>query len=311
MRPRNTIIEPIGREFFDGIMVLLKVAERRSFRLAAQELGLSPSAVGQIVRALEARVGAPLLARTTRRVGLTEAGEKFLPGARQAVHVMEQAMRAAHSLAEDARGKLRLTMPRAVSYLIAPALVADFCTAHPGLDIEIHADDRMVDLVEEGFDAAIRAGELVPKDMVAVRIAPAFSYAVIASPAYLSRHGVPQRPEDLAHHRCIGFRHAGSVGVYRWEFVRGKRQFSLSVGGGIVVNDSHLNIATAVAGGGLAYSARPLVKQMLDSGSVVSVLGGFLPRASGMFVCYPNRAQVLPKLRAFIDFARDRFSDLV
>lgn len=299
------------RGHFDGVVVFLKVAERRSFRVAAEELGLSPSSVGQIVRALEARVGAPLLARTTRRVGLTEAGEKFLPGAREAVRSMDEAARAARSLSESASGTLRLTMPRVVSYALAPPLLADFCTRHPALEVELHADDRMVDLVEEGFDAGIRPGELIARDMVAVRITPAFPFVVVASPDYLAKHGVPSRPEDLARHRCIRFRQAASQGVYRWEFVRGKRSFSLAVSGGIVLNDSHLNVLAALSGGGLAYMALPLVKQHVDDGRLVRVLDRYLPRTSGMFVCYPSRNQALPKLRAFVEFARDRFAHLV
>lgn len=300
-------IGQIDRDHFEGVVVFLRVAERLSFRAAAEELGLSPSAVGQIVRALERRVGAPLLVRTTRRVGLTEAGEQFLRGARLAVQAMGDATHSARTLADVPSGLLRLSVPRAVAYLIVDAVVTEFCRRHPALDVELYADDGVADLVADGFDAGIRFGELVAQDMVAVRLTPPFPFTVVASPDYLEAHGTPRHPEDLSSHRCIRFRQASSHGLYRWEFARDGRNFAVNVDGDLIVNDSRLNVLAAESGAGLAYSAQPLVAGQIADGRLVPVLAPYLPRTEGMFLCYPSRAQSLPKLRAFAEFARNHF----
>lgn len=304
---KNEII-PTDRDLFDGITTFLSVARHKSFRAAADELGLSPSAVGQTIRNLETRLGVALLARTTRRVGLTEAGENYLPHAREAAALMHNASRQLQQLGNQASGTLRLTMPRIVATLIAPDLVRHFCRQYPDLKMEIHSDDRLIDLVEEHFDAALRIGELIAKDMVAVRISPPFPYTVVASPAYLRNHGTPKKLKDLTDHRCICYRQ-GNGGLYRWEFLSGRRRLSLAVDGGLIVNDSQLALIAAEAGDGLAYLAQPLVQESLKRGSLVSVLQRYLPTSDGLFLCYPSRRQALPKLRAFIEFARGHFSE--
>lgn len=293
------------RRHFDGVMVFLRVAELRSFRAAAEELGLSPSAVGHIVRSLEARIGVPLLARTTRRVGLTQAGERFIEGARQARRLLAEATEAARSLAGTPAGTLRLSVSRVVADVLVGPLVRGFCARHPGLDVELCADDRVSDLVGEGFDAGIQLAELVPQDMVAVELLPPFPFVVVASPEYLSRHPAPRRPEDLGAHRCIRFRMADSQGEYRWEFVRRGRPLAVGVGGGVIVNDTLLCLRAALAGGGLAYLAEPVVRAAVRDGRLLRVLDEFMPRSRGLMLCYPSRSQALPKLQAFRAFTRE------
>lgn len=306
---KNDII-PAARDLFDGIPVFLSVARHKSFRLAAEELGLSPSAVGQTIRHLETRLGVALLARTTRRVGLTEAGEQYLPHALEAAKHLQHAEQQLQYLGNHAGGTLRLTMPSILAHLVAPLIIGEFCAQYPDISIEIQGDNRLIDLVEEHFDAAIRMGELIAKDMVAVRISPPFAFTIVASPAYLDRHGTPEKPEDLAAHRTIGYR-LNENKLYRWEFVHGKRRQSLAFHHAIIVNDSQLAHIAAENSGGLAYLARPLVQNAIENGRLVSVLEPYLPQSDGIFLCYADRKQALPKLRAFIDFARERFATLI
>ncbi|MDO5091202.1 MAG: LysR family transcriptional regulator [Cardiobacteriaceae bacterium] len=301
----NDTITPPARDLFDGIAVFLSVARHKSFRAAADELGLSPSAVGQTIRNLEARLGTTLLARTTRRVGLTEAGERFLPQAEEAARLMMSARDTLHDFAGAASGTLRLTMPRVVAGLIAPLLAEHFLPRHPGLALDLDASDRLVDLIAENRDAALRLDDSLEKDMVAVRVSPPFPFVIVASPAYLAAHGTPAEPEDLARHDCLNMRLGDGQGCYRWEFVRGTRRFSMAVPGHIVINDIALGITLARHGAGLLYIARPLVAEALARGELVGVLDDFLPESDGLFLCYPSRRQALPKVQAFSAFVRE------
>lgn len=295
----------IGRDQLDGVIALLRVAERSSFRAAAQELGVSPSAISQTIRGLEARLGVALLTRTTRRVGLTEAGQRFLDRARPAVAEVLAAFDAARSLGEEVTGLLRLTMPRSLVPFLAEPILGEFGSAHPALQIEIFAEDGLSNIVAEGFDAGIRLGELLEADMVAVRLTPPFQFAVVGSPAYFARHGKPQRPEDLHRHACIGTRNTPQGPIYRWEFVDGNRAFDIAVAGPVIVNGGGLNLMAAGMGLGLAYTAMPAVQDQIAAGVLEPVLEAFCPGTPGLFLYYPSRAQALPKLRAFVQFVHD------
>ncbi|OWJ65966.1 LysR family transcriptional regulator [Inquilinus limosus] len=295
----------IERDQLDGVIAVLRVAERRSFRAAAAELGVSPSAISQTIRGLEARLGVALLTRTTRRVGLTEAGQRFLDRARPAVAEILAAFDAAQSLGEAVTGLLRLNMPRALVPFLAEPILAQFGAAHPALQIEIFAEDGLANIVAEGFDAGIRLGELLEADMVAVRLTPPFQFAVVGSPAYFARHGRPQRPEDLHRHACIGTRQSPQGPIYRWEFVEGSRAFDIAVAGPVIVNSGGLNLMAAAMGLGLAYTAAPAAQDQVAAGALEPVLQDFCPGTPGLFLYYPSRAQALPKLRAFIEFVHD------
>ncbi len=302
MRPSFTV----NRDQFDGVIAFLRVAERRSFRAAADELGVSPSALSQIIRSLEKRAGAALLTRTTRRVGLTEAGQRFLEHARPAVAGLMSAFESAEALGEEVTGLLRLNVPRPIIAFMGEAILRDFCTAYPKVQVEIFAEDRLANIVEDGFDAGIRLGELIEADMVAVRLSPPFAYTVVGSPGYFERHGRPARPADLRHHRCIRTRRATSNAIYRWEFLEEGRPFEVSVDGPVIVNDPALNITAAAMGLGLAYAAAPMAQARVEQGQLETALDAFCPGTPGLFLYYPSRAQVLPKLRVFIEFARTR-----
>jgi DNA-binding transcriptional LysR family regulator len=297
---------------FDGIAAFLRVAERRSFRAAAADLGVSPSAVSQTIKALETRIGVALISRTTRSVGLTEAGQRFLDRARPAAEDFAAAVEAARSLGEHPSGLLRITVPRAMVAPVIEPVLADFCHAYPKIEVEIVADSGFVDIVEGGFDAGIRLGESLQTDMIRVRLTPQFHFCVVGTPDYLDRRGRPQRPGELTGHSCIRFRYVHSGVIYRWEFQENGRAFEVAIDGPVIVNEEALTLAMAKRGLGLAYVARPLVADALADGRLEAVLEPFLPLSAGVFLYYPSRAQMLPKLRAFVDFmhsAINRFGD--
>src|SRR6201988_5035392 len=195
----------------DGIETVLAVARHKNFRKAATELGVAPSAVSQAVRALEGRVGAALFLRTTRSVGLTEAGERFLSRAKPAFEELVAASEVARNLGERPAGRLRLTVPRAGVPILLEPLVASFCRAYPEVEVEIAASEELADLAAEGFDAGIRLGQFIAADMVAVRLTKPFPFTIVGSPAYLARCGRPERPDDLRQHACLRLRRSNGA----------------------------------------------------------------------------------------------------
>jgi DNA-binding transcriptional LysR family regulator len=299
----------ISRDVADAIPAFLLVAERRSFRAAAGELGVSPSALSQTIKALEARMGVALLHRTTRSVGLTEAGERLLERARPAFDGLREAIEAARSLGGRPAGLLRINASRGVIASLIRLVLPSFIAAHPEVEVEIYADDGFADIVKGGFDAGFRLGESLEADMTAVRVSPPFRFAIAGSPAYFERRGRPQRPEDLTRHACIRFRQMTSQGIYRWEFMDGNRPLEIAVDGPLIVNDTAPNIAAAVDGIGLCYVAEPLIEELVAERRLEIVLDRFLPTTPGMFMYFPSRSQTMPKLRAFIDHMRQALAD--
>src|ERR1700756_2490491 len=220
----------------DGVEAFLSVARHRSFRRAAAELGVTPSAMSQGVRALEARIGAVLFIRTTRSVSLTEAGERFLSRAKPAFEELVAASEVARELGQRPAGLLRLSVPRAGVPILLEPLIASFCQAYPEVEVEIAASKELVDLAAEGFDAGIRLGQFIAADMVAVRLTPPFPFVVVGSPEYLRRRGRPQRIDDLRQHACLRIRRAnGSIGP--WLFVNGNTPIEAIVSGPLIVRD--------------------------------------------------------------------------
>jgi DNA-binding transcriptional LysR family regulator len=289
----------------DGIIVFTRVAERRSFTAAALELGVTPASISWTIKQLEARVGAPLLARTTRSVGLTEAGRLFLEQVTAGITYVEAAFEAAQSLSEKPRGLLRLSVPFVAQTLIEPMLKG-FADAYPDIELELVFEDRFVDVVGEGYDAGIRVGEMIAEDMVAVRLTHASPRMVVGSPSYFAKRGKPQRPEELEHHACINIRLAGGA-VYRWDFVEstgesGTRPFSMAVKGRFTVNEPGTSLAAAQADIGLAYNIGVVVEPLIRQGRLEACLEDFMPSSPGFFIYFPSRKQMLPKLRAFVDY---------
>jgi DNA-binding transcriptional LysR family regulator len=201
----------VARGVLEGVEAFLRVAARRSFRQAADDLGITPSAISQTIRSLEARLGVALFTRTTRSVGLMEAGERFLERARPAFDEVVAASDAARGLAQRPSGLLRLAVPRAMVPLLLQPVLASFAEAYPDVVVEIVASEELVDLAKNGFDAGVRLGEFIAADMVAVRLTPSFRYAIVASPGYLERSGRPEVPGDLQHHSCVRMRRSSGA----------------------------------------------------------------------------------------------------
>ena len=287
----------------DGVEAFLSVAEHRSFRKAAAQLGVTPSAMSQSVRALEARVGAALFIRTTRSVGLTEAGERFLSRAKPAFEELVAAGEVARDLGQRPTGLLRLSVPRAVVPILLEPLIASFCQAYPEVEVEIAASEELIDLAAEGFDAGIRLGQYIAADMVAVRLTAPFRKVIVGSPAYLARSGPPKRPDDLRHHACLRLRRSdGGLGL--WSLDDNGRALEIAVSGPLIANDFPTMLGAALEGIGLAQVPEPIAAEKVAGGKLVRVLERYAPMVPGVFLYYPGKRQVLPKLRAFIDHVK-------
>lgn len=288
----------------DGIEAFLRVAARRSFSAAALDLGVSPSAISQTIKSLEARVGAPLFMRTTRSVSLTQAGEMFHARAAPAYAGLADAYEAARNLGGRAAGRLRINLMRgAIQPLFAPIL-AGFCDEYPEIELEIFADDGLSDLTAGGFDAGVRMGEMLEADMIAVRLSGPFRFVVVGTPAYFARHGRPQTIADLSQHRCIRLRLTSS-GIAPWSFQVGNREEEKAVTGPVIVNDFGALMVAVRTGVALGMIAEPVVADDIASGALEIALDDYAISSAGLFLYYPSRKQVMPKLRALIDYARD------
>jgi DNA-binding transcriptional LysR family regulator len=295
-------MRPLARvDRFTGLSEFIAVADHASFRAAAAELRVTPAAVSQAIRSLEARLGLPLFQRTTRHVALTEAGVNFLSRVRSATNEIGEALDALAALRERPTGHLRLSVPRIALDLVVLAVVPEFRQAYPDVRVEIDVDDASVDLTAGRFDAGIRIGEFIERDMIAVRITSDFRWSVLGAPSYFAARGRPRSPQDLIRHECIRYRFPTARVVYRWEFLRKGREYSLDPPGGVVVNDHMIMIALARRGLGLAYTADLIAARELASGELEPVLASYLPTRPGLFLYFPAKNQAQPKLRAFID----------
>lgn len=287
-----------------GLTELATVAEKRSFTAAAAQLRVTPSAVSQAVRALEERIGVRLLQRTTRSVGLTEAGARFLAQLKPALEGVRAAFEAAGELRDRPAGTLRLTLPRlGYQQVIAPRL-AEFLDHYPDISLEASIDDALVDVVAHGFDAGLRIGEMLDREMIGVRVSPELRVAVVGSPKYFKRHGKPKHPRELHRHQCISYRQRSSGAVYRWEFTEQGSDFSIAAAGRLLLDDGELMIDAALRGLGLAYVMESSVQRELAENRLARVLDAYCVPFPGFFLYYPSRAQLAPKLKALIDFYR-------
>jgi len=293
----------------DGVEAFLSVAEHRSFRRAAAELGVTPSAISQAVRVLESRVGAALFLRTTRSVGLTEAGERFLSRAKPAFEELVAASEVARDLGQRPTGLLRLTVPRAVVPILLEPLIASFCQAFPDVEVEIVASEELVDLAAGGFDAGIRLGQFIAADMVAVRLMPPFPFVVVGSPDYLRRRKRPESIDDLRQHACLRMRRSnGSIAP--WPFVNGNKAVEAILSGPLIAHDFSTLLGAAIQGVGLAQVPGPLAKAAIAEGRLQALLTRFTVTTPGIFLYHPGRRQVLPKLRAFIEHVKHQSADV-
>lgn len=295
----------MDRDILTHMPVVLCVARRNSFAAAAKELGMSPSAVSHAVKATEERLGIPLFARTTRSVSLTEVGATFIATARPALAELAGAVEQARQATGKISGLLRLNVPKFAVTMIVGPLVSRMTERYPDLSIEVFTESQKTDIVAAGFDAGVRIGDQIAQDMIAVQLAPPFRSIIVGAPDYLARRGTPKAPRDLLKHDCITFRVRAEGRPYAWEVMEEGVEIELDVNGPVLVNDAEYMVDLAVEGKGLVYMFEPLLADHLRTGRLVEIL----PRAStveeGIYLYYPQRAARLPKLRAFIDLARE------
>ena len=287
------------------LQVFLVVARLRSFSRAARELGVSTSAVSQSVRQLEEQLRVVLLTRTTRSVALTDAGRRLVESADPALRQALAALAEVSAQPGETVGRVRLTVPQvAWPYVVAPVL-PELRARHPRIDVEVTAEDRLVDIVAEGYDAGVRLSEAIERDMVQVRLTGAFRFVVVGAPHYLAEHGTPERPEDLLRHECMTFRSPTTGALYAWELERGRRNWRVPVHGGVVTNSSHLRLSLAEQGMGLTYVFEPMAEEALREGRLEIVLEPYAATVPGFFLYYPSRAQSSPALRLFVAAAKE------
>ncbi|ESW79124.1 LysR family transcriptional regulator [Mesorhizobium sp. M0615] len=295
----------MDRDLLSHLPVIVAVARRGGFALAAAELGMSPSAVSHAVRLVEERIGQPLFARTTRSVSLTEAGKALVDTAAPALQDIADRMDRIRAIKGRPSGLLRLNVPNIAVPLAVTPVAAAMAERYPDVTIELLTDQGLVDIVGEGFDAGIRLGEMIAQDMVTVRLTPPFNAVIVASPAYVGRHGRPRGVADLSDHNCIGYRLVRSGALYRWDLTEDGKDVVAETKGTVIVTDSLAAIDLALAGVGLTYVFEPLVRAELAAGRLVQILPQTAIEEPGLFLYFPRRASMAPKLRAFIDTAQE------
>ena len=295
-----------GSEFAQ-LKAFAAVVERASFARAADHVGLSPSALSQTIRQLEARLEVRLLNRTTRSVAPTAAGSRLYERIAPMMVEMDAALAEAVAATGRTAGTLRInTLGMAAKKLIAPRL-GRFHRAHPDVVLDIVIDDGLSDIVAGRFDAGIRVGERLEKDMIAVRLTPDVKMLALASPAYLARHGEPKAPADLHRHRCINWRFPGSGRIYRWEFAKKGKKFEISVEGPLISNHQDVVVEGALQGLGILYAYDDdRVDEAIARGQLKRILAGWSLTSPGLYLYYSNRRHPQPALRAFIDCLLDR-----
>jgi DNA-binding transcriptional LysR family regulator len=295
----------IDRDTLGLLPTFLAVAETASFTAAAARLGVSASAASQSVRLLEQKLGHPLFRRTTRSVSLTEEGESLLRRAHPALRELGLALEIAASARRKPSGLLRLNVPRAAMPMVIEPILPVMRERYPDLAIEIYAEDASIDIVEQGFDAGIRVGNMTSPDMISVNVSAPMTAILVASPRYIERRGQPRSVGDLQQHECIGYRMGGSKRLYDWQLMDGKTEVTVAVPSPIIINDSLFTLSLALSGFGIGYIFDALAQPYLDDGTLVQVLPKAAIKEPPLAVYFPRYANEQPKLRAFIDVARE------
>lgn len=292
------------RDELNDLAAFVAVADTMSFTRAASTLGMSPSALSHAMKALESRLGVRLLARTTRSVRATEAGERLLATLRPALTNIGAELAALGELREKAAGTVRITTFKYAATAVLWPMLPQFLTTYPDIRVEVTIDDGLTDIIAGRYDAGIRFGEKVDKDMIAVRVGRDVTTAIVGSPGYLADHPAPVRPQDLTAHRCINYRYATSGDVYQWEFEEGGRPLQVRVDGPLVVNDGDLILAAALSGQGLAYLFEDQVAEHVAAGRLVRVMTAWSLTFPGCYLYHPSRRQTPPALAVLIDALR-------
>lgn len=294
------------RENVSDLLAFLAVARERSFTKAAAKLGVSQSALSHTIRGLEARLGLRLLTRTTRSVSPTEAGERVLASVGSRFEEIEAELDALSELREKPAGTIRITAGEHAAYtVLSPALVK-LLPSYPDIKVEISVDYGFTDIVAQRYDAGVRVGEQVAKDMIAVRIGPDMRMAVVGAPSYFEKRPLPKKPQDLTEHNCINLRMPTYGGLYAWEFEKGRRKLKVRVDGQLVFNTIRQRLDAALAGLGLAYMAEDVSQPHIAQGRLIRVLEDWCPPFPGYHLYYPSRRQSSPAFNVLIDALRYR-----
>ncbi|MDE8653125.1 LysR family transcriptional regulator [Novosphingobium album (ex Liu et al. 2023)] len=289
------------RDDLIDLNAFLAVAEERSFTRAAARLGLSQSALSHAIRRLEGRIGVRLLSRTTRSVSPTDAGESLLQSLVPALDQIDQQLAMLNELRERPAGTIRITAPAHAAQTVLWPAACRIMRRYPEIAIEISVDPALRDIVADRFDAGVRLGEQVARDMIAVRIGPDLRMAAVAAPAYLAGHGMPRTPQDLAAHRCVNLRMTTSGGLYAWELEQGTRSLNVRVEGQFISNDVRMVVGAAVAGLGLAFVPEDYVLAEIAAGTLVRVMEDWCPPFPGYHLYYPSRRQPRPAFALLIE----------
>lgn len=282
---------------------LLAVAKDRNFRAAADRLGVTRSAVSQGIRRLEDSLGVALVVRTTRSVQLTEAGHQLVQSLERPLSDIESALDATGT-ADEPRGHLRLTATSIAEPFLSGPLLASFAQRYANITVDVTVTDEEFDIVAHGFDAGVRLGHVIEKDMIAVPLGGEQRERAAAAPSYLAEHGAPSHPNQLVRHRCIGWRLSPELAPYRWEFVEDGRPFDVAVEPQVTTNDLRLMLRLARSGAGITFAPEDCLRTCFEDGSLVPLLEAFLPSFPGFFLYFPQRRNMVPKLRALIDHVR-------
>lgn len=294
------------RTDFNQLTWFQAVAEERSFTKAAARLGVAQSTLSHAIKQLETRMGIRLLTRTTRNVATTAAGERLLQTIAPRMGEIEHEIAALTALRDKPSGSIRLTLSdHALETVVWPKL-KPVLRDYPDISVELLLDSTFRNIIEEGYDAGVRLGESVEKDMIAVRIGPDWRLVAVASPNYFAEHGQPEHPRDLVRHRCINMRHETSGALYAWEFEKGGQALRVRVDGQLTFNNSYAMIDAAVSGFGIAYVPESIVQTQLASGALEQVLDDWSPLFDGYFLYYPSRRQNLLVFQIIVDALRHR-----
>ena len=289
---------------FGALRAFAAVAEHRSFTRAAEELGVSSSALSQTIRGLEERLGMGLLHRTTRSVALTEAGASLLAEVAPALGRLTNAFDTARKAGREPGGTVRVHCFHAAAEMFVGPILRQFTRAYPKIVLDLTIDDTVVDLVAGGFDAAIRIGEVIERDLVTLPLGGEIRQIAVASPDYLAEHGTPATPQDLLDHRCIRWRWPGQSMPYAWEFFANGRWFSVAVDGPVISSSRAFMLDAALAGVGIAFLKAESVAAHLAEGRLVALLEPWSAPFPGFYLCYPQQRHMAPALGAFIDALR-------
>ncbi|MBL8659012.1 MAG: LysR family transcriptional regulator [Rhodospirillales bacterium] len=293
-----------SRSDLADLVSFLALAKHRSFRRAGLDLGVSASALSHALKGLEARLGVRLLNRTNRSVTLTSAGEELEAAISDPFRIIGDAVEGLNRFRDAPAGRIRLNVPEHAAYLLLAPVLPVFTERYPDIEVDLDISNRLVDVIDQGFDAGIRYGGTVPEDMVAQRVSADIRWVVAGAAAYLERFGAPRHPDDLLHHRCLRIR-LGNDRVYQWEFEKDAEAISVDVPGAITLNETQTVISLALAGAALAYVPEACIAEHIATGRLQTMLDDWAPVGPAFHVYYTSRRQVPTGLRLLVELIRE------